>query len=392
MAGRSVLIKLEPLVLRWARERRGVSQEQLAQKMHVKPAAVSLWENSGEITAARVIKLSNCTHTPLGHLYLDEPFEDSLPIPDFRTRNPNQFIRPSPDLLDTVYSMQRRQFWMREERIDSGADPLDLVGFCNRDSYPIGIAESMRKALSLQEAWASHESSWNDALRSLRNHAEEAGVLVVFNGVVGNNTHRKLNPDEFLGFALVDEYAPVVFVNGADYKAAQMFTLAHELAHIFIGATGVTRHRNLHPTDNDAEQLCDRAAAEFLVPESQIEDFRTLAYHRSVDDLCQSIANRFKVSRLVAARRALDEDLIDQAQFFAFYNSYKIQVNIDEQQRRSGGGDFWNNQGWRLGKEFGAAIVRAVKEGRLSYRDAYRLTGLTGESFAQMPTEMNFKL
>ena len=83
------------------------------------------------------------------------------------------------------------------------------------------------------------EGSWTNALRTLRDHIESAGVLVVFNGVVGNNTHRKLDVDEFQGFALVDEYAPLIFVNNSDYKTAQIFTLAHELSHIFVGESEV---------------------------------------------------------------------------------------------------------------------------------------------------------
>lgn len=393
MAARSVPIRLEPQVLRWARERRDISQAELAQKMRVKPEVVSVWERTGEITVARAVKLAQCTHTPLGQLYLDEPVEDSLPIPDFRTRNPHQLGRPSPDLLDTVYSMQRRQDWMREERINSGADPLDLVGSCNLSSSPIEIAGSMREALGLQEQWASNESSWTGALISLRNRAEEAGVMVVLNGVVGNNSYRKLDPEEFLGFALVDEYAPFVFINGADFKAAQMFTLAHELAHVFVGATGVTKHRDLRPIDRAEEQLCDRAAAEFLVPESQLESFRTI-YQQPVVELCQSIAREFKVSRLVAARRALDQDLIDQEEFFDFYNAQKMQAQRQrqEQQERKPSGDFWNTQRWRLGETFGSAVFRAVKGGRLSYVEAYRLTGLTAASFGELPTRMGFTL
>ena len=94
-----------------------------------------------------------------------------------------------------------------------------------------------------------------DALRRLRNQFDAAGVLVCFNGVVGNNTRRKLDPKEFQGFALADEYAPLVFVNSADFKAAQIFTLAHELAHLFVAESGVSTFQVLQPDSDDTETV-----------------------------------------------------------------------------------------------------------------------------------------
>ena len=358
--------------------------------MQVTPEVVSEWERSGSISMAQVDKLAQRTHTPLGYLYLEEPPDDHLPIPDFRTRRDESPRHPSPDLLETVYLMQSRQLWMRDELIEYGAEPLGFVGAYGLDSSPRQVAEAMGDTLRLAPDWASHEPSWTAALRSLCDHVESAGALVVFNGIVGNNTHRKLDRDEFQGFALVDDYAPVVFVNSADFKAAQMFTLAHELAHVFVGKAGVSSLENLQPSDDSTERLCNRAAAEFLVPADRLSDFwRTAA---SAADPYQSVARRFKVSSLVAARRALDLKLINRDAFFKFYNNYKDRERSSSQPSESGGGNFWNTQRWRIGKDFGAAVVRAVKEGRLPYREACRLTGLSGDNFAAMPGKMGIEL
>ena len=83
------------------------------------------------------------------------------------------------------------------------------------------VADGMREALTLDPDWASGNTTWDAALRFLRNRIEEVGVLVFINGIVGNNTHRKLDPDEFRGLALIDEYAPLIFINNADYTSAQ---------------------------------------------------------------------------------------------------------------------------------------------------------------------------
>ncbi len=131
--------------------------------------------------------------------------------------------------------MQRRQAWMREYLLEEGHEALSFVGSATRRQQTGKIAELMRTALGIDTGWAARYGTWTDALRGLQKRMESIGILVVVNGVVGNNTHRKLDPGEFRGFVLVDNYAPLVFVNGADSKAAQMFTLGHELAHIFFG-------------------------------------------------------------------------------------------------------------------------------------------------------------
>ena len=116
---------MQPGVLQWARERARVSRDELARKMQVKVDRVVEWEETGNISVAQADRLAERTHTPLGLLYLSKPPEDNLPIPDFRTRNTEAPpLRPSLDLLETVYGMQRRQDWMREELIRKGTDPL----------------------------------------------------------------------------------------------------------------------------------------------------------------------------------------------------------------------------------------------------------------------------
>ena len=379
---RRLQIHLEPNVLRWARERARLEPGQLARKVQVKPERVLEWEESGRISVAQADRLAHHTHTPLGFLYLPNPPEDRLPIPDFRSRSGNELQRPSPDLLETVYLMQRRQAWMRDEVIEEIGDPLGFVGAFDENEDPKLVASAMREALQLQQDWASRQSTWTDALSHMREQADSAGVLVVFSGIVGNNTHRKLDTDEFQGFALVDEFAPLVFVNSADFQAAQMFTLAHELAHLLVGESGVTSFDNHQPPDHETEQSCNQIAAEFFVPEEELRAIWPAA--KNVNNPYQVIARRFKVSTLVAARRALDLNLIDLATFLDFYEESKATVWL-RKQPTSTGGDFWNTQRWRIGPRFGAAVARATKEGRLLYQEAYGLTGLNRVTFEKLP-------
>ena len=380
MTTRHETLQLRPAVLRWARERADLTTEELAGKVKLKAERVNEWENSGEISMAWAERLAAATHSPLGFLFLSFPPDEPLSITDFRVRIGRHPPRVSVDLLETVQTMRQRSAWLRDELIDTGTEPVQLVGAYRGGSSSVDAADTMRSALGLSPDWAAHARSWSDAISLLCDHAEATGIMVVFNGVVGNDTSRKLDPDEFQGFALVDEYAPLIFVNSADYKAAQMFTLAHELAHLLVGQEGVSGSEFLLPSENEIETLCDGIAAEFLVPEAELQAFWRRAAAGA--DWCQDIARHFNVSRVVSARRALDLRLIDRDTFFDLYAQNKTQ----------GGRNFWNTQRWRIGVRFAGAVVRAVKAGRLSHREAYSLTGLKGDAFENMPGKLGIPL
>ena len=375
-------VEIKPALLRWARERARLPVEKLVQRFPKLPE----WE-AGEAkpTLRQLEAFANATSAPFGYLFLSEPPEETLPVPDFRTLGDKPVRRPSPNLLDTIFDLERRQAWLREERIDEGQSPLPFIGSATPDAAPTRVAAAMRETLGANAGWADRHGTWSDALRALRDGAERAGIVVVINGVVGNNTHRSLDPEEFRGFVLPDGYAPFVFVNGADGKAAQMFTLAHELAHLWIDLAGVFDLRDMQPASDPRERFCNAVAAEFLVPE---EELRGAWSDIATDPRPYSaLARRFKVSELVAARRALDLTLIDRAAFFRFYQDY-----LDDERRRAArrpsGGDFYATQNSRIGRGFAAAVGRAVKAGRLLYRDAFELTGLRGATFDRYVTSV----
>ena len=378
-------VTFQPQVLRWARERAGLSDEALAGKLRVPPGQVQRWEQTGALKLSQAEKLAAATHTPFGFLFLKEPPEDRLPIPDLRTVDDAPVRHPSPDLLETIQAMQRRQAWMRDFLIDEGAEALAFIGSATMQDQPRAVAAAMRKTLDVQLGWANSVSTWEGALRQLREKIEAARILIVINGVVGNNTRRKLDPQEFRGFVLSDNYAPLIFINGADARSAQMFTFAHELAHLWLGADGVSDldPLKLQPVQQaPVERFCNRVAAEFVVPEQELRERWGEA--RQQAEPYQYLARCFKVSPIVTARRALDAGLIARDAFFDFYNRYAE----DERRRQTGskaarGGNFWNTQNVRVGKRFGAAVVQAAREGRLLYQDAYRLTDLRGKTFDQ---------
>lgn len=372
-------------IITWARERSGLPTDALVKKF----PKFREWERGeAQPTLRQLEALAKTTSTPLGYFFLPEPPEDRLPIPDFRTLPGAQPRRPSPNLLETIQTMQQRQGWMRDFLLEQGQEPLPFVGSVALQDEPNELAARIRAALSLSNDWARRESTWTEALRTLREATEGAGVLVVINGIVGNNTRRKLDRNEFQGFVLTDEYAPLIFINGADFKAAQMFTLAHELAHLWLGRGGVFNFEEMQPANNEVELFCNRAAAEFLVPASELRAVWQDA--QEADEPFQFLARHFKVSPIVAGRRALDLQLMSRAEFFEFYREY--QEDERRHKQTSSGGDFYATQGTRIGERFANAVIRAVKEGRLLFRDAYRLTGLYGKTFDRYADYLGFRL
>ncbi|HWP91288.1 MAG TPA: ImmA/IrrE family metallo-endopeptidase [Thermodesulfobacteriota bacterium] len=362
-------------VLSWALER---SSNPEAVKLRF-PKLSEWLQGESRPTLRQLEAFAKATSTPLGYLFLSEPPQEQLPIPYFRTLGDEPLRQASPNLLEMVQTMEQRQAWMREYLMEQGYEPLSFVSSAQVTDDPEGIAHHIRDTLNLSHGWATEHSTWSGALENLRDKIEEASILVVLNSIVGNNTHRKLDPTEFRGFVLVDEYAPLVFVNRADSKAAQMFTLAHELAHIWLGSSAAFDLRELQPAKNETERACNRVAAEFLV--STVELRQIWPSIRQDPNRFQMIARQFKVSELVAARRALDLQLITKDEFLNFYRAYQELEHRTVSDRD--GGNFYATQNLRLGRRFAETVVRAVKEGKLLYRDAYRLTGLYGRTFEQ---------
>ncbi len=373
-------------VLRWAIERTGMPEQELTRRF----PKLELWEQDKEKPTLRQLEgFALATQTPLGYFFLPEPPEERLPIPHFRTVSDTSLPRPSPNLLETVQTMQRRQAWMREFLIEEGQPKFAFIGSAHAGDDPISLAIAMRRTFGIKDDWARHHHTWSKALQALRESIEQAGILVVVNGIVGNNTHRKLDPSEFRGFVLVDDYAPLVFVNGADGTAAQMFTLTHEIAHLWFGRSAAFDLRDLQPANDEIELACNRVAAEFLIAESELRACWPEA--RNEASPFEAVARRFKVSSLVAARRTLDLQLIRRDEFFEFYRIY-LEDERRKAKKKQSGGDFYANQNTRVGRRFATAILQAAKEGRLLYHDAYNLTGLHGKSFDRYVGDLESRL
>lgn len=368
-------INVNPEVLRWARKRAAMETATLANRF----PRYREWENgTAQPTLKQLERLARTLHASVGYFFLPEPPEEELPIPDFRTVGNRRSGRPSVSLLDTVYLCQQRQDWYRNFARMEGEDPVPFVGSATPDSSVRSTAEEMRTVLRFDLEERRSAATWTDALRRFIEQADAIGVLVMVNGVVGNNTSRKLDPDEFRGFALADDHAPLVFINGADTKAAQMFTLAHEMAHLWLGESALSDLQATSEPSHAVEAWCNRVAAELLVPMELLR----LEYRRSpnLTDELNRLARRFKVSTLVVLRRVFDAGELDRD---AFTSTYRRELDRLRRIPRTGGGTFHPTLKTRVGHRFGVAMAMSTLGGRTSFSESFRLLGIRKASTLQ---------
>ena len=385
-------VDVDPALLEWACNRSGVKREALQQKFRELPK----WLSGEKLpTEVQLQSFANATFTPFGSFFSETPPADSLPVSDFRVRGSKSDGPPSPHLLDTVYNCQEQQAWYRDYLQASGESPLDWVGSQRSDTRPNEAAAQFATMLGFDVDSRSKASNWEEGLRVVRRSLEEAGVLVMINGVVGNNTRRPLDPEEFNGFALADKLAPLVFVNNTDFKASQMFTIAHEVGHLLLGESGVSDDSVGVDQVPANEAWCDLFAAELLVPEADLGSQETDFGSVEKADL-QHLASRYKVSKVVVLRRLRTANLIGARRYFDLFLEEREEFASrraarDARRQRNRGGNFYSTFFQRNGRRFAGAVVASTLEGRTTYDEMSRLLGIsTIETFEKVAGSMGF--
>jgi Zn-dependent peptidase ImmA (M78 family) len=359
-------------VLRWAAERARLHDDDLIEHFPKWP----LWlSEEARPTLRQLEDFARLTHTAFGYFFLPAPPAATLPVPDFRTVRDELITEPSSELLDILYLCQQRQDWYREYARVQGLPLLPFIASASSKQAPEAVAGAIRNTLTLSTAERRAVPNWEAALRQLIGKAEEAGILVMASSIVGSNTHRHLDVGEFRGFVLADNLAPLIFLNGCDSKSAQMFTLAHELAHVWLGETGVSDTQAGKVPAQQTERWCNRVAAELLMPMDALRSAHQA--DTAIPDEIQRLARLFKVSTLVALRRLFDAGYIDQATLWQQYRKEETRLrNLKEQKNGDDGGNPYRTIPARASKRFTRAIVSSALEGMTSFSEANRLLGV----------------
>ena len=259
----AVNVNIEPEIIKWALSQ--TQKEKLGDKLM---SHITQWLNGTKTpTFNQIEDFSRKANIPLGYFFLQTPPVEQLDLLEYRTVDSIQLVNPSRNLIDTVHEMENIQDWMRDYRQDLGYDTLTIVGCMKNSGNVQTIVNRIRKDLELDIKWYERCKDSRDAFGVIRSQVEACGVIVMMNGIVGKNTHRTLDINEFRAFAMIDEWAPLIFINAADSNGARLFSLLHEVAHIWIGLDDLynDRHNRVDGVSS-VEVLCNAVAGELLVP------------------------------------------------------------------------------------------------------------------------------
>ena len=369
---------IAPDIIQWVRNRLNLSVDEFAKKMQVQAQRVIDWESGKTaITMKQAQDMASLSLLPLGLFFLNTPPKIDLELPDFRSVG-NAFVTDaSPELEATILAMQEKQAWYKDYLLENGESPLPFIGSITTKTAVKEAARKIRDLLFLAEDIFDSVRNWTEYMDVLIHQIEAAGVLFIRNSVVGNNTARKLDTDEFRGFVLVDQYAPLIFINGKDSKNAQIFTLIHEFTHLLLGKSGLVDVNMISESGNSVEKYCNRVAAEFLVPEDSFRNAFSLVGQNAPEKIISELAQKFKVSKFVAIARCRELSLLNREvtdSLWAQENAWLKKQK--DKQKENGGGDFFAALKYRVGQLFAQTIISNLLEHKISFSDAYHLLNI----------------
>ncbi|WP_157754727.1 ImmA/IrrE family metallo-endopeptidase [Nigerium massiliense] len=303
---------------------------------------------------------------------MDEPPKLNLPVPDFRSGYTAMAGEPSANLVAVLDQSERRQAWYKEFAEANGLGELGFVGSA-ADMKPAEAAGEMRRTLSFEVS--DRRGSWADTRRTLIRNFEELGGLAIATSMVGNKTRKLLDPNEFRGFSFVDTTAPLVFVNTNQTMNGQIFTLAHELAHVWHGQSGIDSPEISITPDSPTERWCSLTASHFLVPREDLKERMDKLPKQELPLKLDALARAYKCGTLVILQALRDSRLVEFENFGATYAAEEARLDGFVKEG-GGGGDFYNSQPLRASERLSRAVLQETSEGRTTLSEALSLMSM----------------
>ena len=375
---KGVIVK--PIIIQWAIQSAGKDVRGLSDKFD----KIDKWTSEeSELTVSELNKLSKELRIPFGYFFLPEPPDEDIKLLKYRTIDNEDQEKPSRELIDTIKYMEKRQSFMRDALIEDGFLPHEFVGSATIENNTEALASKITQELKLKINWNKNNPN---TFNVLREEISNLGILVMQNGVVGNNNHRILNVAEFRAFVLIDQYVPLIFLNARDSTNAKVFSLCHELVHVWLGVDELYNDNftsNQIVNNSQLEKFCNEVAAEMLLPLSSIQS--TLEPQLDIYTNIKHISKVFNVSELVVCIRLKEKKIIDNKVFNEVYANLLIEMRENllgkQLQEKKSGGDYYATNGSRLDARFATTVSRKAREGRILYTEAYELIGAKGKTY-----------
>jgi len=379
-----------PCILIWARERAQLSLDFVANSLKVKIDKVKLWEKGEKKpTFNQAQRIANLLQVPFGYLFLKEPPQENLSIPDLRTFNNKPIGDLSLEFKSLLNNIILKQKWYKDYILENnGSQKYFLQQYSIKDDKN-NIINNINEILHLNKYIGKSLKNRN-FLNNIIKEVEKLDILVMRNGIVGSNTHKSLEINEFRGFAIYDKFAPLIFLNTKDSISAQVFTLIHEIVHLWIGESGISLV-DLNYTDNDIELFCNDIAANILVPEDLIKNYWNAS--ENFEEHYLSLARNFSVSTLVILNRLYSLKLIS-------FDEYKYYINVENEKflefqklkSKNTRGDFYKSLKSRNGTNFSMALITSTLEGKTLYKEAANLLNTKYSSINKFAKELGILL
>ena len=378
-------IKVSPIILEWVLEQ--IHPETLSDQTL---QYLETWRLGKKTpTFNQVEKVSKATGIPLGYFFLQTPPQEDVSLIEFRTVDSILLNYPSRNLIDTMHDMEQIQDWVRDYLISDGNSPLTYVGSVKAGATVMESAQQIRNILDIQLEWYADCKTIDESFTYMRSAMSAIGTIVMMSGIVGSNTHRALDINEFRAFAVVDEYAPLIFINSNDSINGKLFSLIHEFAHICIGENSLFNDRDSSGLQvTKTETLCNAIAGEILVPHSIfIKAWDTIEGKDNQEEKIKILSDTFKCGITVIARKAYDERFITYDIYKKIARTAIVLYNEArkrKKERGESGGDFYRTLASRIDKRFLHMLVGSVRAGKTLYSEAFRLTNTNRSTFGTL--------
>lgn len=341
------------------------------------------WKNEQKKpTYNKVLEISRSTGIPLGYFFLETPPKEDLSFVNYRTINSTELKTPSRELKTIMLDMELIQDWIRNQLISDGESKNLYVNSLKSNDIT-ALAQKVRKELNIKTDWFKYLRTSDEPFKMFRTAISDSGVVVMSNSIVRNNTSKLLSIDEFRAFALIDDYAPLIFINTNDSANGKLFSLLHEYVHIGLGENSVYNDRCSCSFDvKTTETICNKVSAEILVPQEIFIKQWTAQNSQEIDEIIKNLSKFFKCGTTVIARKALENNYIDSKTY------YSIAQNAvsNYKKNKSGGGSFYRGLNAKIDSNFLNLLFNKVEQGKTLYTEAFRLTNTNRKTFNELKT------